>query len=202
MALQNQTSDSTSPPIRSRGFFGPNLHFLLVEMVLLLGSVSLAWIAFQEISNSGLTTSGWTPAITSCVLALMAVLYALANPPSSSARLNKLFAANPGVVEVHPNGRVVVAGHRISLFAIMESLEELSESPQAVRQLCVRYPTIDPEQMAEVVNFLRLHEKPLRAYHANEKRIARKTARRLEKDTKGPTLEELRRRRAERLHSA
>ncbi len=183
-------------------YFGSNWHFLLVEAVLLFGSISLAWIAFGEITASGWTATAGTSAIVSFVLGAVALLYGLASPPRSAGRLQNLWEAHPEVVEVHPNGKVVVAGHRVSLFQIMEALDDLGEQPYAVRALCERYPTIAPEQMAEVVNFLRLYELDLRGYYAREKRIAETTIRRLQKKPPGPTRDELRRRREEHQHSA
>ncbi len=101
----------------------------------------------------------------------------------------------PEVVEVHENGRVALAGHRVTLFSIMEALEEIGEGSQPVKQLCERFPTIDFSQMAEVTNFLRMHEMELRPYYAQEKRAADKNMERLKHKAQGPTLEELRRRR-------
>ena len=198
--------NETTPSSRRNGrlivFLTTNWHWLLVESVFAAGSLSLAWIAIREITTSGLTANGCTPMIVALVLAAVGVLYGVANPPCTQTSLEMLFASCPGVLEVHPNGRVVLAGHRVSLFAIMESLEELGDSPHAIRELGFRYPTINAEQMAEVVNFLRIHEKLLRAYHACENRIARQTIQRLEKASGQPTLEELRRRRKERFPSA
>lgn len=179
-----------------------NWHFLLVELVMFSGSFALAWIAYRETAASGMGLTSWTPIVVSLVLFAVGILYALANPPQTWLALHRLFAAHPGIIDVHANGRVALAGHRVTLFAIMEALEEIGEGPQVVKQLCDRYPTIDSSQIAEVINFLRRHERELRLYYAQEKRIARKTIESGEKDAKGPTLEELRRRRAEKTHSA
>lgn len=111
------------------------------------------------------------------------------------------FKNHPELFEIHPNGKVVVAGHRVPVFVIMEVLEDLHDSDGPLEQLQSRFPSIEAHRVQTVKEFLDEHWEELREFYVAEKHLAEQVFRDLEKTRTGPTREELRKRRKKRFES-
>jgi hypothetical protein len=106
----------------------------------------------------------------------------------------------PPFLDERDDGAIVVHGHRVTLFAILEAKAELQRQNQdrAVTAAAIadEFPSISVETIADVLQFCTRNPIPVGQYFAEETAIAEQNA--LEHPYTGPTLEQLRRRRERR----
>jgi hypothetical protein len=114
----------------------------------------------------------------------------------------ELLANTPSLFDVHSNGKVAIAGHRVPVYVFMEAMAEIGESPNCIAELESRFPTVETALLEDVVRFLNQHSSELSGYFTQERKIAQEGYEELEKDRSGPTLDELRDRRNRRLESS
>jgi uncharacterized protein (DUF433 family) len=76
----------------------------------------------------------------------------------------------PDVLEQRADGAIVVRGHRITLFAILEWIE--SAERVAAAEMCQAFPTLPVETAQEVLQFILAHRDELLPYVAQQREIA------------------------------
>jgi hypothetical protein len=118
-----------------------------------------------------------------------------------SQTLPELLTNTPSLFDVHSNGKVAIAGHRVPVYVFMEAMAEIGESPNRIGELETRFPTLESSLLQDVVRFLDQHSSELSCYFTQERKIAQEAYEETEKGRSGPTLEELRERRSKRLES-
>ena len=94
----------------------------------------------------------------------------------------------PAGVETRDDGNVVVRGHRVSLFLILQSHYEGVE----VEEIHERYPSVPMSTLREIVEFCRDNDEEMRQFYAEQEAERQRIAGTVET----PSLRDLRRRKA------
>jgi hypothetical protein len=102
----------------------------------------------------------------------------------------------PECLQRRDDGAIVVAGHRVTLFAFLEAIEELGQSsiPVTLSALSDLFPSVATETIASVLQFVALNPVAIGHYRRNELLIAQRNA--ADFPYIGPSLESLRQRRS------
>lgn len=108
--------------------------------------------------------------------------------------------ALPPFLHERDDGAIVVRDHRITLFAILEAKAELDrrngDRAVTAAEIADEFPAVPAETIADVLQFCSLNPGPVGLYFAEETAIAER--REQEHPYTGPTMDELRKRRARR----
>lgn len=110
------------------------------------------------------------------------------------------FKSQTSLFDIHANGKVVVAGHRVPVFVVMEALREAGKDP--VAELGSQFPSIDKVLLENVIAFLTEHGDELDDFYQSEKALAEQVFEEIADKRTGPNLSELRERRRKRLDSS
>jgi uncharacterized protein (DUF433 family) len=94
----------------------------------------------------------------------------------------------PACLERRSDGAIVVRGHRVTLFALVDFIKTKSS---AVADLLEAFPTLSRDLIWDILHFYSSHSAAVEAYYGEQLEIAAKN----EKPYSGPSLEELKRRR-------
>jgi uncharacterized protein (DUF433 family) len=98
----------------------------------------------------------------------------------------------PSVLERTPDGTIRVSGHRVSLYLILDATFD----GKSIAELHSLFPTVPIDQLQQVVAFCDQHAETMRRYFQEQDQAAR--AAEMSHQQTGPTLAELRDRRAKR----
>lgn len=185
-------------------------HFLYHanRLLFLLGTLLIVWSALNRIEKDGWTEESWV-LVVAVVIFGMTLGLDLLQMWRRRAVLLRFFAENRHVVDVHTNGKVVVAGHRISLYQLLKDLRKFDNEATGLplsalyplEKLSELYPSVDRELLQRVVAFCRAHPREIGRYFIQQQKLERKSHRLIERRRTGVGLEELRRLRDEKVNS-
>jgi uncharacterized protein (DUF433 family) len=101
--------------------------------------------------------------------------------------------ALPDCLERCADGSIRVRGHRVSLYLILDALF----SGKTISEIESLYPTIPAPELHQVLLFCDMHTGIMYLYYKEQRSAAAAV---LARPNPGPTLEELRRRKARKIH--
>jgi len=173
----------------------------ILNVVLLTSGILFAsWTIFVEVREAGWSSNAWQLLFLGAVLFVTTLLSLLRLLQDRGPE--RLFAEHSHILQTHANGKVVLAGHRISLYRIMKDLHEFQGSQNVVPKLHDLYPTVPVDLLREVVNFCERYSRQLERYFREQEEREKTIARRIEKRRAGLSLEELHKRKDEERSSA
>ena len=99
--------------------------------------------------------------------------------------------ALPPELERRDDGAIVLSGHRISLYLILDLLNQ-GGGP---KEICERFPDVPVAKVQQVLEFCRQHAGLVRRYYEEQQSLAQQTC---DAEHRGPSINELRARRTAR----